>query len=153
MKKCFIILAAAVMALCAQAVDFNVVKIHLNDKSTVDLVINDDVKMSFTETHLQVEGLDSEVSIERSKISKFTHSLNPELAIDEVKADGAADVKGDKIVFHGLPAGTEVSVYNLGGVQVMSVKAEGDYQLNLNGLGHGVYVVSAQGNSFKVTVK
>lgn len=154
MKKCFLFLASILVALCAQAANnFNIVSIHLNDDSKVDLEINDNVKMSFTETHLIIDGYDTEVAIERSKLVKFTHSLKADSAIDAIETEGSADVKGDKILFYGLPANTAVEVYNLGGVQVKSVIAEGDYELNLNGLGSGIYIVRAQGNSFKVTVK
>ena len=147
-------LAAILMVLCAKAAtNFNVVSIHLNDNTHVDLMINDQLKMSFTETHLTVEGAETEVSFERSKLAKFTHSYKADSGIEAVKGDGQVDVKGDKIMFYGLPAGTSVDVYNLGGVNVKSVVAEGDYELNLNGLSSGVYVVRAQGNSFKVTVK
>ena len=147
-------MATILVALCAQAANnYNIVSIHLNDDSKVDLQINDDVKMSFTETHLIVEGYETEVAIERSKLVKFTHTLKVDSAIDAIESEGSTEVKGDQILFHGLPANTAVEVYNLGGVQVKSAVAEGDYELNLNGLGSGIYIVRAQGNSFKVTVK
>lgn len=155
MKKSFLFLAASLLALSASAANyyFNIVSIEMKDSSKMDIVITNNVKMNFTDTHLIVLGTGSEVAIERSNLARFTHSYNADAGVDNVMTDNSVRFQGDKVVFHSLPANTAVAVYDMSGTEVISAVAEGDFELDLSGLDSGMYIVNANGNSLKVTVK
>lgn len=109
-------------------------------------------KVTFTETEVVVTTSVADVYFySLPDMWKFTYESTT--GIDEVAAaDASMKFDGQSIVFHGLNAGSDIAVYAVNGVQVMSktVNAAGDYSFSLSSLSQGVYVVNVNGKTFKI---
>ena len=88
----------------------------------------------------------------------FLHRDDPS-GIDEVKTDNERsvcyDITAQRIRISGLQNGENVSLFNLEGGALASVKADanGMVDIGLSGMSGMVYVVKVGGKSFKVTIK
>lgn len=149
MKK-LLLSAAAVLAAITAWADVNVVQVWLADKSNVEIVITDDVNLSFTDTNLLAKGGEKEVEIPRDQVVRFTHIYDATMNVGEIAADNY-EIKGGKILFHGLPAGSVIEVFTLGGATVSRNVAEGDFEISLDTLEKGIYLVKANETTLKIT--
>ncbi len=144
------------LAICLPAIasaNFNLITVNLADKQKVDIVITDDMNLKFTDTHLVAEGGKTDVSIEKSQIVNFIHRYDANAGIGEITSEEGYQYQGNSIIFHSLPAGSQIAVFTVGGIAVAQYEAEGDFTLPLDNLEKGVYVVSVNNKSFKISVK
>lgn len=142
------------MALVSGAQGFNVLNVHLADGTVVDIKLGTELRLTFTDTHLVATGTDATVEMPKADIVKMEHIFDEAAGIDAPVADAAEFVReGDTLSFTDLPAGSLINVYTLGGTQVRSIAAEGQCSIDLSGLSAGVYVVTVNNMSYKITVK
>lgn len=151
MRKFLLFAIAAFASLTCVATSFNTVMIHLSDGSQVDITMTDGLSLSFDEHNLKATGSGADVTIDKSRIVKFVHARKS--GVDCVAADGGFSFDGDNLSFSNLPEGSSVVVCALNGAVVRNADACGDYLLPLQGLAPGVYVVSVNGMSYKISVK
>jgi len=70
--------------------------------------------------------------------------------VKQVEKKGSVEVSQERISLADLKPGTEVMVYDTNGRQLLTAKAgEGQAQVNIGNLPHGIYVVKAGGINFK----
>lgn len=151
MKHFFAALCALVISGSAAAAGYDMVVVHLNDGSKVDIALGENLKMKFTDNDLVVTGADADVTVPRSNIQYFMHeSAN---AVSDVTADQTVRYTGDALEISGLAEGTALSVVDAAGQVVRSLTVNGDCQVSLGELPSGVYVVSYGKNSFKIFIK
>lgn len=133
---------------------FNCLKVNLNDGSKVDIVLSDDLKVSFTDNDLVAHSANVDVTVAKSDISYFEHLYDPEASVSEIAADAAGMTReGNTLNFAALPEGSVVAVYAASGVCVSTATVSGDHSLSLDGLTPGVYVVTVNKMSYKVNVR
>lgn len=153
MKKPLLLAAIALTHMASWAAPFNTLNVHLVDGSTVDIILTDELSLKFDETNLVVTGIDADVSMPKDKVVKFTHSLS-ESGIDIPGPDnGMMRIDGDCIYFSNLPDRSFIDVHSLNGVRVFSERAGGNHVLKLDDFVTGVYIVSVNGVSYKISVK
>lgn len=152
MKKLLLFAIAVCVAFIAGATSYNMLNVHLADGTTVDVKLASDLKLTFTETHLVATGTGVSVEVPRESIAKFVHTFDAGSGIAEVAQDGMK-FSGNTLSFDSLPAGSVVNVYTVAGSLVRSVAAEGAADVELDGLTAGVYVVTVNNVSYKITVK
>ena len=65
------------------------------------------------------------------------------------------NLTGDQLALSGLPAGSDIYIYGVGGQLFMETKAddEGNAVIDLTSLNTGVYIVKANNISTKITKK
>ncbi len=142
------------MALVSGAQGYNVLNVHLADGSKVDIKLGTELRITFTDTHLVATGKDATVEVAKADIKKMEHVFDAEAGIDAAVADASGFVReGDTLSFTDLPAGSRINVYTVGGAQVRSVAAEGQCSVDLGDLAAGVYIVTVNNMSYKITVK
>lgn len=94
----------------------------------------------------------STTEFERPKVKTFNY-ISPS-SIDGINNDGnVVSNTGDSLQFGNLPANSEISVYDVSGKLVKNATADGSYRINISDLSAGVYVVSVNGVSTKITIK
>lgn len=152
MNKILLLFALTLALTVGSAAAYDQLSIHLTDGSKVDVNLCDEMSISFTPTELVATTDGVDVKVMRSEISHFTHSSTTgisdvESSVAEYKRDG------NTLVFAGLPEESDITVYNVAGVEVLKAQAEGDYSLSLDGYSQGVYVVTVNNISYKIAVK
>lgn len=129
---------------------YNVVKVHLVDDSDVRIVLHDHIRMSFEGDNLLFSGGNTDVTIEKARVSGFIHEYEAGAGVGTLMEDS---FDGNSLRFSSLPEGSTVRVFSADGALVSSVQASGDTAVSLEGLLKGIYVVSVNKMSYKVMVK
>ena len=109
-----------------------------------------DNQLTITTKFLEVEAYDL------SEIRKITYQNDDGSGINDMVAEKATmKFMGEDIIFSSLEKGTSISVYSANGMLMMkkNVADAGDCTLSLTGLSQGVYVISVNGQTFKVVKK
>lgn len=151
MKKIVTSLVLGIVASSAIAAGtYNVVKVRLVDDSDVRIVLSDRIHMTFDDENLIVTGGDTDVTIEKARVTGFVHEYEAGAGVGTL-SESAFD--GKCMRFFSLPVGSEVRVFAADGSLVYSAQAEGDATVSLEGLPKGTYVVSVNKMSYKIMVK
>lgn len=146
-------IAAAVLMMASASVwaaNYHSLHISLKDGSVVSVNLSDELKASFTETHLHIESEGPAVDVPRADIAGL--AFKEEAGIEDAETAAPA-FDGDNMTFTGLPAGSVVSVFATDGRAVASATAEGEFTLPLASLPAGVYIVTVNNMSYKISVK
>ena len=154
MRKYLLLIMLAVAAFVARGAttNYSMVHLHLNDGSKTDIVLTDDLVLSFSETHLLAKAAGVEVEVPKADLLKITHSGDS--GVTEVEGnDTSFAFNGNALIFNGLPAGSIIEVYSMAGQLVLSEQAEGEVTVSLSDLAAGAYVVKANQTSYKILVK
>ncbi len=152
MRKFLLYALMLCSALVSGAAGYNKLNIHLVDGSKMEVVLVSDLMLSFTETDLVATGSNVELTVPRESIVKFVHTPTQGAGIAEVPSDGMT-LQGNTLRFNSLPAGSVVNIFTLAGVQVRSLTAEGAVEIDLNGLSAGIYIVTVNEVSYKISVQ
>ena len=148
----FFIGAATVMAQ-------NVLVIHLTNGSEERLTLLDEEPIiTFKEEKILISKRTSplEVELSMAAVNYFNYEGNSGTTrIEETVNPGGVNFTGDQLSINGLPAGSDVYIYGVGGQLFMETKAddEGNAVIDLTSLNTGVYIVKANNISTKITKK
>lgn len=146
-------IAAAVLMMASASVwaaNYHSLLVSLTDGTSVSVNLCDEFKASFTETHLRLESDGPAVDVPRDQIANL--AFKEEAGIEDAEI-GAPAFDGDNMTFTGLPAGSVVNVYAADGHLVASTAAQGEFTLPLGSLSAGVYIVTVNNMSYKISVK
>lgn len=150
MRKFLLIAIAAFISLSCMAA-FNTVTIHLKDGSKVDITMTEGLALTFEGDNLVATGSGADVAVEKNSIAKITHTNVA--GVEGITAAGEFILEGDKLHFGNLPDGSNIAVYDLSGIAVRQAQASGSFTLPLQGLAKGVYIVSVNSSSYKISIK
>ncbi len=152
-RKSFITgLTALLCTVSAWADGYRSVIVKLQDGSTTQINLRDDLKTSFNETDVVFSDHGSRWTFAKADVVDFTFS--EALGIRSTQAAGTCpELSGRVATFGNLPAGSHVSLFSADGRTLRSAEAAGSYRLSLEGLPAGSYVVSVNGVSYKIQLK
>ncbi len=126
------------------------------DGTTVAYTFAEEPKVSFTDTELVVTSKDATVSYQLSNMALITYKLGTATGITNI-ASGETTFRmdGSALVFPSLAAGSKVTVSTTAGAVVLSKKIStaGKYSFPLSELANGVYMVSVNGQTYKIVKK
>lgn len=123
------------------------------DGSKVSYDLDEQPKTTFTTEDLVVTTATTTISYPLSKIQRYTYE-GAQLSVRDVKAQGISiSHDDDRIIVKGLASGKTVSVYTIGGVQLLTKISDGAERLtlSLSSLPLGVYVIKADEITYKFT--
>lgn len=126
------------------------------DGKTVIYAFNEEPKVSFTDTELVVTSKDATVSYPLSSMALITYKLGAATGITNIATDETTfRMDGSALVFPSLAAGSKVTVSTTAGAVVLSKKIStaGKYSFPLSELANGVYMVSVNGQTYKIVKK
>lgn len=146
------IVSALLLTVYMSAMAFTGLKVTLTDGSSTIISMEECPIVKFIGDKLLVTTDVSTTEFERSKVKTFNY-ISPS-SIDGINNDGnVVSNTGDSLQFGNLPANSEISVYDVSGKLVKNATADGSYRINISDLSAGVYVVSVNGVSTKITIK
>lgn len=127
--------------------------IWTKNNTQVAYVLNEEPKISFTDTDMVVTVQNVEVSYPLSDMLRLTYADDEEMDITDLHTgDSSFLFNGDCLLFPSLKAGTTVSFYSLDGTLVFAktVSKQGEYAFSLSDLSSGVYMVNVNGITYKI---
>ncbi len=146
------IVSTLLLTVYMSAMAFTGLKVTLTDGSSTIISMEECPIVKFIGDKLLVTTDVSTTEFERSKVKTFNY-ISPS-SIDGINNDGnVVSNTGDSLQFGNLPANSEISVYDVSGKLVKNATAGGSYRINISDLSAGVYVVSVNGVSTKITIK
>ncbi len=154
MRKILLSAILATGALTCWASGYNCLRVHLASGEKMDIMLRDDLRVSFSATHLQAESSDVNVEVQKTDILSFEHRHEEWSGVDDASVTaGGMSRQGDMLVFDGLPEGAAISLFDTSGKALRHAVASSEARIPLEGLAPGVYVVKAGDKSYKITIR
>lgn len=145
------IISALLLTLSMSAIAFSGIEVTLTDGSSMVISMDERPVVTFSGSKLVIKTDVSTTEFERSKVKTFNYLSSS--SIEEINVgDCKVNNTGESLQFSNLPAGSEITVHDVSGKLVKSTVAEGSYRINITDLSSGVYVVSVNGVSTKISV-
>lgn len=145
------ILATLLMTVSISAMAFSGIEVTMSDGSSMVISMDERPVVTFSGSKLVIKTETSTTELERSKVKTFNYLSSSSIEENNV-GDSKVNNTGDALLFSNLPAGSEIKVHSVDGKLVKSAAAEGSYRINISDLSAGVYVVSVNGVSTKISV-
>lgn len=153
MKKLLLLLLLLPICLSTMAEEY---KTHLvvwaKDQSKVAYALDDEPKITFTETELVIESKTFKVSYPLEDMDRFTYESQSSGIKDLQTEKKTFQIEGESLIFPSLKANSSVALYSLNGTLILkkTIKEAGEYSFPLSNLMTGVYMVSVNGITYKV---
>lgn len=156
MKKLLLSLAMAACTMFAWGAEtdgYNCLRCHLQNGSHMDVVLHEDITITFNDSHLVATSSKATVEVPKSDLSIFEHLYVPGAGINDATEETAANFDGNSIIFSGLPENSSIRVFDLEGRCMKETTVSGSGYISLTDLSQGVYVINVNNKSFKVTLR
>lgn len=129
--------------------------IWAKDGTKVAYALEENPKITFTESELVIKTNSIEINYELDKMLRFTYEDGILSGITDLKSNGAFIFQDEALFFPSLSANSTVSVYSLNGTLVFkkTVQETSGYAFPLSNLGTGVYMVTVNGLTYKIIKK
>jgi hypothetical protein len=126
------------------------------DGSKVAYALAEKPKITFTETDLVISAQGVDVNYSLDNLLRFTYEASDDTAIRDLKTDKVSfKLEGESLLFMDLSPNSKVSLYDLNGKLVFSkaILLSGEYSFPLSNLNSGIYLVTVNGLTYKITKK
>jgi hypothetical protein len=154
MKKRILLLLMSFISLVAVAQQS---RTHLivwsNDGTQVAYAFNEQPKITFSETDLQIKTALVEVSYPLANMARFTYETRDTQGLRDITTDEPiGHFMGESLVFPYLEANSNVAIYTPVGQLLLSktIVSAGEYAFPLSYLNEGVYLVHVNGLTYKI---
>lgn len=146
------IVSALLLTVYMSAMAFTGLKVTLTDGSSTVISMSERPVVKFIGDKLVVTTDVSTTEFNRSKVKTFNYQAVIS-SIDDISGDGnMVSNIGESLQFSNLPTGSVITVHDVSGKLVKSAIADGNYRINISDLSAGVYLVSVNGVSTKISV-
>lgn len=148
----FIAVIAMAFGSTAKA-NYHTVTVTLINGESMSYSISDELTVRFNDLEMTIASpdLQNTVVIPKENISEFVHST---AGINDISNDSNAPTIANGILnFKNLPEGSIISIINTSGQVIKSITASGEFELSLDILPTGIYVVTVNNSTFKIAVK
>ncbi len=149
--KILLLLLAFLVSQAAMADDL-VLQVWQADGKVMNINLNEQPVTTYSDGQLIITTTKTTVTFPLEQVVKYTYTdatgiSSPEAVESKMSADG------ESITFTGLKANTPVYLYTVAGQLVKTVTATGQSKttVSVSGFPVGVYVVKANGVTFKIT--
>lgn len=158
MKKFILSIVGLFLFGAATVMAQNVLVIHLTNGSEERLVLLDEepvITFSGEKILISKNSSSTELELSMAAVNYFNYEGNGATRIEGTITPDGMSFTGDHISFSGLPAGSDVFIYGVGGQLFKATKAdeEGNAFIDLTSMSTGVYIVKANNISTKITKK
>lgn len=146
------LISLILIALSVSAMAFSGLKITMTNGSVLSISFSDQPVVKFVGEKLVINTVVSATELDRSKLKTFNYIEASSL--DDIN-DGRNIINnsGDNLLIENLPVNSEITIYDISGKLIKCAIVEGNYKINISDLLAGVYVVSINGVSTKITIK
>lgn len=132
----------------------SVLMVWAKDGTKVAFALAEKPTVTFDAANLLISSGGVSVSYPLENMARFTYGSGEPTDIKGAEADRASfKVNGETLLFPALKANSTVSVYSLNGTLVLkkTTGADGECAIPLSGMASGVYVITVNGLSYKIS--
>lgn len=129
--------------------------VNRTDGSQVSFALADDPRVQNSATELIVSSASTTITVPFSELKNYTFSDTETTEVVSVKTDPTHFIDGESIIFTGLKANEDITIYSLEGRQMSrwQANASGQANVDISQLGQGIYIVKTSSSSFKFIKK
>lgn len=147
-----ILLLMMMLGAMIHAQEYESATLTMVNGTTTTVKFSGEPTIKFTDGKLIITTDEATTEFDRQDIRQLTY--NVVAGVENVNRDDISiDNNGEALVFSNLPYGSKVNVYDLSGRLLKSETASGNsFELPFNSLSKGIYIVSVNGVSTKISV-
>ena len=149
-KTLLLLLFLLAYGFAEMSASYDMLQVSLNDETTVEIVISDDLQISFNKNDLIAKASQTNITIPKSAILNISH-VNTN-SIENLYDNMDFEFKNG-LIFHNLPSGSIITIYDMEGKIEESTTAEGDHTISIDNLLPGAYIVRVNNKSYKIFKK
>lgn len=134
----------------------NTFVIYAKDGTKTSYALNEQPKLSFTETHLVITTNGIEVNYDLDNMEKFTYEYSESSNVTDLRTDNPIiKLDGENLLLSALPANSSISIYSSNGTLVFQkdIRQAGKYAFPLSNLEKGVYIIKTNSLTHKILKK
>ena len=150
-KYLFVILFLPLFfAFKASAIECNTLLVELRDGSTVNFLLADKPKITFTAQLMSIVSETFSMDFDRSNVKMYRFVCDDFSTSVETPVESKAKVENNTLLLSGVNDGTAIVIYNANGMVVKQAAAvDGNCSVSLDGLATGAYIVTFNNTTFK----
>ncbi len=161
MKKITTTLVLVVCAMFFGTMSANAYKsivINKADNSNIMVLIESTMTTSIAEGNLIVTSSKGDVILPVGEVKNWTFSIDDDSEtlwtdLEKINSDATCVQLRDRIVLNNLPEGSQVTLFTANGKQLRTASVSGSYELSLNDLPQGVYLLNYNRQTLKIVSK
>lgn len=152
MKLKRVAFSTLLLSLSLISMAYNSLEVKMTDGSSSIISINELSTVTFSGDKLVISTAESVTELERSKIKTFSYISTSN--VEGISTDGQPTLinNGKDILFSNLPPNSRVSIHDISGKLIKDEVADDIYHINVSDLTAGIYVVTINGISTKISV-
>lgn len=153
MKNKILLILLLFFSVRLSAREYKALVVEMRDGSTASFLLAEKPKITFAGELMNIVSSASGMEFARADVRKYSFVDAP-TSVDEAIVSPEAVIDGNTVVVCGVPDGTAVGVYTVGGAAVMqSTAVGGSCTLSLENLSAGLYIVNYNNTSIKYLKK
>lgn len=153
MKKVFLLLMMLVVANVMYSQEYDGITLTMTDgTTTIVRLAGERPVIKFVDDKFVITTADATTEFNRSDIARLNY--NEGAGVETINQDDIAiNNIGDALIVTGLPANSNIMVYSIDGRLISNEKSNDEtFVLQFNSLSKGVYIVSVNGVSTKISI-
>ena len=151
MRKIFFVAALMTICFVSHAESYEGILVTLVDGTTTTISFSEKPVIKFQSDKLVVHSDAVSTEFDRLKVARFNYVTDLS-GVDGIDRSAVTiGNNGSTLYLSGLPTDSAIDVYSSDGKLLESVRATGNHTIEISGLPAGVYIVSINGVSTKIT--
>lgn len=150
--KRFVFLLALTTSVAVQA-DDRVLQVWHTDGQIVNISLNEEPVTTYSDGNLVIKTTKNTISYPLEKIKKYTYTTVADGITAPRTMKAAFSKDGETLTFTDVRPNTKIVLYNVAGqlLRVIDSGKDGKATVSISGFPVGVYVVKANGGTYKIT--
>lgn len=153
MKKVFLLLMMMVVANMMYSQEYDGITLTMTDGTTTIVKLTGErPTIKFVDNKFVVSTADATTEFNRSDIDRLNYNVGA--GVETIYHESISiNNNGDALIVTGLPCNSNILIYSIDGQLISREKSNDEtYVLQLNSLNKGVYIVSINGVSTKISI-
>lgn len=151
--KFFLFLLFLPFAFTALAQEYATINVIMKDGSITNVQLKEQPKVTFIGDKLVITTSSKSLQFDRNDVQHFTYAKANSVNGVNVDKSKSFSQQGETLIFNSLKSDSHVQIYCIDGRLVKSVTASGCFELNLDSLNAGIYIVKVNGTSTKIILQ
>lgn len=141
------------LAAGSHAESYRSVVVSLSDGSNTRINLTGTLETAFDESQVIFTDGETQIRFDKALMESFTFDEASD-GVSAITGENTTPVVGNGVIeFSGLPDGSRIRLYDLGGKCLLDEAASGNYKMEIPAQTRGVYIVNVNNMSYKITLK
>ncbi|MBR5898055.1 MAG: T9SS type A sorting domain-containing protein [Muribaculaceae bacterium] len=153
MKKFLSLFLMLILGLVVHSKEYYGITIMMLDGSITTVRLSGEPVIKYCEEKIVITTNETTAEIAQENVVSLSYS---DVNSVEDLADSTDNLyiskKGEMLIFENLPTNSNILMHNINGIQIKNITASDYYEISLSNLSAGIYIVSVNGVSTKISI-